>query len=144
LSMAPTPSGRSCARPGARASPSSAGCARTRPCGRCPTRRRPRPYGDRRISLAKRAGPRHRWQHVACVPYGKAVVKTIKTFQATYQPAGGLIRVVLVKEADDGLPSFSTNPDAPPRAILEGMADAPVAISNQQSAVRSSLLTADC
>lgn len=86
-------------------------------------RGRPRKYGNRRISLAKRAGQRRGWQQVACVQYGEDVVKTIKTFVATYKPAGGRIRVVLVKEADGWLPFFSTDPNAPPRAILEGLAD---------------------
>jgi hypothetical protein len=39
------------------------------------------------------------------------VVKTIKTFLATWRPAGGVIRVVLVQEEDDWLPYFSTNVD---------------------------------
>ena len=30
--------------------------------------------------------------------YGRDVRKTFKTFLATYKPAGGLIRVVLLKE----------------------------------------------
>jgi hypothetical protein len=86
-------------------------------------RGRPRKYGTRRLSLAKRAGQQRGWQQVACVQYGATVVKTIKTFLATYKPAGGLIRVVLVKEADDWLPYFSTNPQVTPQEVLEGMAD---------------------
>ena len=35
------------------------------------------------------------------VQYGERVTKTYKTFLATWKPAGGLIRVVLVRE-DDG------------------------------------------
>jgi DDE superfamily endonuclease len=84
---------------------------------------RPPTYGKRRLSLAKRAGHRGGWQEVECVQYGEQVVKTIKTFLATYKPAGGLIRVVLVKEEDDWLPYFSLNAEATPREILEGMAD---------------------
>jgi hypothetical protein len=86
-------------------------------------RGRPRIYGEQRLSLAKRAGHRGGWQEVDCVQYGVTVTKTIKTFLATWRPAGGVIRVVLVREADDWLPYFSTNPDATPREILEGMAD---------------------
>jgi hypothetical protein len=84
---------------------------------------RPPTYGKQRISLAKRAGQQRGWESVACVQYGEKVVKTIKTFLATWRPAGGVIRVVLVKEEDDWLPYFSTNPEATPREILEGMAD---------------------
>ena len=55
-------------------------------------------YGKNRISLAKRAGQTRGWEQVECVQYGEAVTKTIKTFLATYRPAGGMIRVVIVKD----------------------------------------------
>jgi hypothetical protein len=84
---------------------------------------RPPTYGKQRIRLAKRAGQQRGWESVECVQYGEKVVKTIKTFLATWRPAGGVIRVVLVQEEDDWLPYFSTNPEATPREILEGMAD---------------------
>jgi DDE superfamily endonuclease len=84
---------------------------------------RPPTYGKQRISLAKRAGQPRGWQPVACVQYGKQVTKTIKTFLATWRPAGGVIRVVLVQEADDWLPFFCVNPEATPQEILEAMAD---------------------
>ena len=58
-----------------------------------------------------------------CVQYGKPVTKTIKTFLATWRPAGGVIRVVLVQEEDDWLPFFCVNPEATPQEILEAMAD---------------------
>jgi len=51
------------------------------------------------------------------------VTKTIKTFQATYRPAGGMIRVVLVKERDGWIPYFCTNPNATAVDILEAAAD---------------------
>ena len=38
------------------------------------------------------------WETIECFAYGQLVTKTIKTFQATYRPAGGLIRVVIVEE----------------------------------------------
>ncbi len=92
------------------------------PCGqRGPGR--PPTYGKQRISLAKRAGQPGGWQQVECVQCGKRVTKTIKTFLATWRPAGGLIRVVIVQEDDDWLPYFSINPEATPVGILEGMAD---------------------
>jgi hypothetical protein len=88
---------------------------------------RPPIYGKRRISLAKRAGQKRGWQQVECEQYGeKKVTKTIKTFLATWKPAGGVIRVVLVKaeEEDDGwLPFFSANAEATAVQILEAMAD---------------------
>jgi hypothetical protein len=84
---------------------------------------RPPTYGKQRISLAKRAGHRGGWQEVECAQYGKRVTKTIKTFLATWRPAGGLIRVLIVREEDDWLPYFSTDPEATPVEILEGMAD---------------------
>jgi DDE superfamily endonuclease len=80
-------------------------------------------YGKGRITLAKRAGQRRGWQRVACVQYGKRVVKTIKTFLATWRPAGGRIRVVIVREDDGWLALFCTDPAAAPAAILEAMAD---------------------
>jgi hypothetical protein len=91
---------------------------------RRPGQRGPLPtYGKKRLSLAKRAGQQRGWEQVECVQYGVKVTKTIKTFLATWRPAGGVIRVVLVKEADDWLPLFSTNPAATVVQILEGAAD---------------------
>lgn len=80
-------------------------------------------YGTQRLSLAMRAGHKRGWQQVECVQYGNRVTKTVKTFLATYRPAGGVIRVVLVKEKDDWLPFFSTNQEATVEEILEAMAD---------------------
>ena len=57
-------------------------------------RGRPRTYGKNRISLAKRAAHKRGWQTIECTVYGKTTTKTTKTFLATYQPAGGVIRVV--------------------------------------------------
>jgi hypothetical protein len=87
-------------------------------------RRGPRPrYGKGRIDLAKRAGQKRGWQRLACVQYGKAQVKTIKTFEATWQPAGGRIRVVLVRERTGWLAFFCTDPAVSAAAVLEVMAD---------------------
>jgi hypothetical protein len=61
-------------------------------------RGRPRQYGSRRISLARRAAHPAGWQKIECLAYGKLVTKTIKTFLATDRPAGGVIRVVIVRE----------------------------------------------
>jgi hypothetical protein len=94
------------------------------PLPKPPGRRGPAPtYGPRRLSLAKRAGHRGGWQQVPCVQYGEAVTKTIKTFLATWRPAGGVIRVVLVKEEGGWLAFFCTDPAATPEEILEAAAD---------------------
>jgi DDE superfamily endonuclease len=91
------------------------------PEGRGPGR--PPTYGKHRLSLAKRAGQRRGWQEVECAQYGRKVVKTVKTFLATWKPAGGVIRVVIVKEEDDWLPYFSANPQVTAVEVLEAMAD---------------------
>jgi hypothetical protein len=83
---------------------------------------RPRIYGLNRLSLAKRAAHRQGWQTVACWQYQQVVSKTIKTFLATWKPAGGVIRVVLVKEEDCWIAYFSTDPDASAIDILEAVA----------------------
>ena len=85
---------------------------------------RPRTYGKNRISLAKRAGQPRGWQTGTFQLYGAEVTKRYKTFLATYPPAGGLIRVVLVKE-DDGkwVAYFCTHAEATVTEILEAVAD---------------------
>jgi SRSO17 transposase len=80
-------------------------------------------YGKGRISLAKRAGQKRGWQQVECEQYGQRVTKTIKTFLATWHPAGGVIRVVLVAEEGGWIPFFSLDPQATAVEILEAMAD---------------------
>lgn len=80
-------------------------------------------YGKNKISLAKRAGHKQGWQTGEAMQYGEMRTKTFKTFAATWQPAGGAIRVVLVKEATDWLPYFCNDPQATPRDVLEMMAD---------------------
>jgi len=91
---------------------------------RQPGQRGPLPtYGKERISLAKRAGHARGWQQVACVQYGQKVTKTIKTFVATWRPAGGRIRVVIVKEDDGWVAFFCTDTKATAEEILETAAD---------------------
>jgi hypothetical protein len=80
-------------------------------------------YGKEVISLAKRAGHRQGWQTEEMDLYGKKVTKTYKTFLATWQPAGGVIRVVIVKEEDGWLPFFCIDPEATAAEILEMVAD---------------------
>jgi hypothetical protein len=84
--------------------------------GRKPT------YGRAVVSLAKRAGHSGGWQTEEMVLYGEKVAKTFKTFLATWRPAGGVIRVVLVKEEHDWRAYFCTKTDATPAAILAKVA----------------------
>jgi len=86
-------------------------------------RGRPRKYGKNRLSLAKRAGHRKGWKQVQCLVYGKRVSKTYKTFLATYPPAGGVIRVVIVQEKHGCQYFFCTDPGATPPEIIEAFAD---------------------
>jgi DDE superfamily endonuclease len=85
-------------------------------------RGRPRVYGQERFSLAKRAGQSRGWQELKCLQYQREVTKTLKTFLATWKPAGGLIRVVLVREEAGWLAYYSTDPEASARDILEAVA----------------------
>src|SRR5262249_24371216 len=84
---------------------------------------RPRKYGPHRISLAKRAGQRRGWQTVEAVLYGRTVTKTVKPFLATWTPVGGLLRVVLVREARDWRAYFCTDATATVAQVLEAVAD---------------------
>ncbi|MEO2091351.1 MAG: transposase [Gemmataceae bacterium] len=86
-------------------------------------RRGPQPtYGDRRIDLAKRGGQTRGWVTGTFTLYGKATVKRYKTFVATWQPAGGAIRVVLVDEPTGWVAFFCTDTAATVADILESVA----------------------
>jgi hypothetical protein len=93
------------------------------PPSKMPRRGRPRKYGAKRIHLARRAAHPSGWQKVECLVYGQQTVKTVKTFLATYRPADGPIRVVIVQEAHGCEFFFCTDPDATPREIIETFAD---------------------
>jgi hypothetical protein len=94
------------------------------PTQRKPGQRGPMPtYGKGRICLAELAADLEGWQQVECEQYGFAVSKTIKTFLATWIPAGGVIRVVLVKEDDGWVAFFATRAEVTAVEILEAMAD---------------------
>jgi hypothetical protein len=86
-------------------------------------RGRPRKYGPNRMSLAKRAAAKRGWQQFACTVYGATVTKTCKTFLATYRPAGGMIRVVLIREEHGWLALFCTDPNATAQEVIEAFAD---------------------
>ena len=92
----------------------------TRPKGQ---RGRKPKYGNERISLAKRAGAKGGWTTEEVEIYGRLEEVTYKTFLATWAPAGGVIRVVLVKSADGWRAYFCTDPTATAADILGLVAD---------------------
>ncbi len=93
------------------------------PRSKQPQRGRPRMYGRERIHLQRRAAHRLGWEKVECFVYGQLITKTIKSFLATWRPAGGVIRVVIVKEDQGCEFFFCTTFDATPREIVEAFAD---------------------
>ncbi|SRR5581483_557049 len=80
-------------------------------------------YGEHRIDLAKRAGQRRGWATGTFDLYGKPTVKKYKTFVATWRPAGGAIRVVLVDEPTGWAAFFCTDPAATVADILAAVAN---------------------
>ena len=88
-------------------------------------RRRGRPptYGPGRISLAKRAGQKRGWRVVRARQYGEVREKRVKTFLATWRPAGGAIRVGIVREDRGWLALFSTDVSLSAEEILSSAAD---------------------
>jgi hypothetical protein len=95
----------------------------TVPGARVPHRRGPnRTYGEHRIDLAKRAGQRRGWATGTFDLYGKPTEKKYKTFVATWRPAGGAIRVVLVDEPKGWVAFFCTDPTASVADILGSVA----------------------
>jgi DDE superfamily endonuclease len=91
-----------------------------RPAGK---RGRPRTYGPDVIDLAKRAGQRRGWSSETLTLYGAATIKKYKTFLATWRPAGGAIRVVLVDEPTGWRAYFCTDTSASVADILTTIAD---------------------
>jgi hypothetical protein len=97
---------------------------RTVPGPRMAGRRgRPRISGEGRIDLAKRAGQRRGWTTEVFTLYGERAAKRYKTFLATWRPAGGVIRVVLVDEPTGWRAYFCTDPSASVADILGMVAD---------------------
>jgi hypothetical protein len=97
---------------------------RTVPGPRPPHRRgRSRVYGEHRIDLAKRVGQRRGWATGTLALYGKATTKRYKTFVATWRPAGGAIRVVLVDEPTGWVAFFCSDPAATVTDILVAAAN---------------------
>jgi hypothetical protein len=92
----------------------------TEPGKRRPGQRgRGRLYGERRIDLAKRAGQRRGWSTGTFDLYGEPTVKRYKTFVATWRPAGGAIRVVLVDEPHGWVAFFCSDPNAGVADVLQ-------------------------
>ncbi|WP_315854184.1 IS701 family transposase [Gemmata palustris] len=92
------------------------------PGPRGPTSGPNRTYGDQRIELAKRAGQTRGWATGTFDLYGKPTEKKYKTFVATWRPAGGAIRVVLVDEPTGWVAFFCTDTAAPVGDILGSVA----------------------
>ena len=89
-----------------------------------PGRRGPAPtYGKHRVDLARRAGQRRGWTVGVFDLYGEPTTKRYKSFVATWRPAGGAIRVVLVDEPAGGVAYFCTDPEATVADILGAVAD---------------------
>ena len=95
------------------------------PPGQKRGRGRPPIYGKNRLSLAKRAGQRRGWRTVEARRItGAAVTKRYKTFLATWRPAGGVVRVVLLDEGDGSWRAFlCTDPEATVEAIVQAVLD---------------------
>ncbi len=97
---------------------------RTLPGPKPPGRRGPAPtYGPDVIDLAKRAGRRRGWSCDTFELYGEKAVKRYKTFLATWRPAGGATRVVLVDEPTGWRAFFCTDTSASAADILGTVAD---------------------
>ena len=86
-------------------------------------RGRPRTYGPDVIDLAKRAGQKRGWSSETLTLYGVATAKKYKTCLATWRPAGGVIRVVLVDEPTGWRAYFCTDTGASVADILGAVAD---------------------
>lgn len=85
---------------------------------------RPRIYGKDKLSLAKRAAHGQGWSRITLTLYGEEKSVCYKTFLATYKPAGGLIRVVIVREVDGSWRAYCcTDVNATVAEILEAVAD---------------------
>lgn len=80
-------------------------------------------YGKQKISLAKRAAAKGGWIMEKVEIYGRFEDVTYKTFLATWPVAGGVIRVVLVKNEDGWVAYFCTDVTAAAADILGRVSD---------------------
>jgi transposase len=81
------------------------------------------PVAGRPVDLGKRAGQRRGWTTGRFDLYGETVTKRYKTFRATWRPAGGEIRVVLVDDPRGWRAYVCTDPAAGVADILGLVAD---------------------
>jgi hypothetical protein len=95
------------------------------PPGQKRPRGRPPIYGKNRISLAKRAGQKRGWQTITVrTTTGEIVTKQVKTSLASWRPAGGVVRVVIIKEDDGSWRAvLCTDPEASVEAIVQVVLD---------------------
>ena len=95
------------------------------PPGQKRGRGRPPTYGKNRLSLAKRAGQTRGWAEVTVkTTTGRSVAKRYKTFLATWRPAGGVVRVVILKEDDGSWRAFlCTEAGADVEAVVQAIHD---------------------
>ena len=82
-----------------------------------------RVYGEGRIDLARRGSQRRGWATGTFALYGRPAEKRYKTFIATWRPAGGAIRVVMVDEPTGWVAFFCTDTAATVADVLETVAD---------------------
>jgi hypothetical protein len=80
-------------------------------------------YGRQRISLSKRAAAKGGWLREEVELYGRSEEATYKTFLATWPPADGVIRVVLVKNETGWVAYFCTDPTATAAEVLGLVSD---------------------
>lgn len=90
-----------------------------------PGRGRKRIYGENKLHLARRASHPQGWSTDEFKLYGESRTVRYKTFVATYRPAGGKIRVVIVRDdsATGWTAFFATDSDLSVQVILECVAD---------------------
>ena len=88
-------------------------------------RGRPPIYGKNALSLAKRAGQKRGWSCVRSrTASGREVVERFKTLVATWRPAGGVIRVVILKAEDDSWRAFlCSDREASVESIVQAVHD---------------------
>ena len=90
-------------------------------------RGRPRIYGTKRIKLSLRAGQTRGWETIEVVMSGGKVKRwEVKTFLATWRVAGGVVRVVIVREESDRSSwraYVCSDPGATVEEIAQGVAD---------------------
>jgi DDE superfamily endonuclease len=90
-------------------------------------RGRPRVYGTKRIKLSLRAGQKRGWEAIdVAMSQGKVKRWEVKSFLATWRVAGGVVRVVLVREESDPTSwraYVCNDPEATVQEIAQGVAD---------------------